>query len=287
MSAAAQPFFNRKFAEFFGYVAALDVILQTMKRTASVLAAAALLLAPAAFGAGTPRLILLAQENLDLNADPASPAVVFGMKKGDADPTWDVFAGNVEEGDLKGIVSWQLQLFNSTEKEVAYVQGRGAPPPLINWYGLTNDGYLLPNGFYKARLIWIDESRAVRKTAPISTSLMTLDEMRDFLGTDVTLSHVDAGLIIRIVEGVLFPPGRSNIEPASLPVLAKIALFLKSHPRNQLVVEGFADSQGSGGVNAVVSANRAKAVYDYLLSKGIDPTRALSGTRSRRPHRLQ
>ena len=241
---------------------------------ASALAAVALIFASAAFGAGTPRLILLAQENLDLNSDPTSPSVIFGMKKGDADPTWDVFAGNIEAGDLKGIVSWQLQLFNSNEKEVAYVQGRGAPPPLINWYGLTNEGYLLPNGFYKARLIWMDESRGVRKTAPISTSLMTLDEMRDFLGANVTLSHVDSGLVIRIVEGMLFPSGASKIDPASLPVLAKIALFLKSHPRNQLVVEGFADSQGSGGVNALVSANRAKAVYAYLVSMGIDPTRA-------------
>ncbi|MFI5349015.1 MAG: OmpA family protein [Elusimicrobiota bacterium] len=241
---------------------------------ASALAAVALLFASAAFGAGTPRLILLAQENLDLNSDPTSPSVIFGMKKGDADPTWDVFASNIEAGDLKGIVSWQLQFFNSSEKEVAYVQGRGAPPPLINWYGLTNEGYLLPNGFYKARLIWMDESRGVRKTAPISTSLMTLDEMRDFLGANVTLSHVDSGLVIRIVEGMLFPSGASKIDPASLPVLAKIALFLKSHPRNQLVVEGFADSQGSGGVNALVSANRAKAVYAYLVSMGIDPTRA-------------
>ena len=245
-----------------------------MQRFASSLAAAALLSATAAFGAGTPRLLLRAEENLDLNADPTSPAVVFGLKKGDADPTWDVFASDLADGDLKGIVSWQLQFFNSTEKEVGYVQGRGAPPSIINWYGLSNEGYLLPNGFYKARLIWMDESRGVRKTAPISTSLMTLDEMRDFLGENVTLSYVDSGLIIRIVEGMLFPSGASKIEPASLPVLAKIALFLKSHPRNQLVVEGFADSQGSGGVNALVSANRAKAVYSYLVGMGIDPTRA-------------
>ena len=245
-----------------------------MQRFASSLAAAALLSATAAFGAGTPRLLLRAEENLDLNADPTSPAVVFGLKKGDADPTWDVFASDLADGDLKGIVSWQLQFFNSTEKEVGYVQGRGAPPSIINWYGLSNEGYLLPNGFYKARLIWMDESRGVRKTAPISTSLMTLDEMRDFLGENVTLSYVDSGLIIRIVEGMLFPSGASKIEPASLPVLAKIALFLKSHPRNQLVVEGFADAQGSGGVNALVSANRAKAVYAYLLSQGIDPARA-------------
>ena len=238
-------------------------------------ASVALASAPPAFAAApeTPRLLLQAQENLSLNEDPTRAAVSFSLKKGDVDPAWDVFASDVQDGDLRGIVSWQLQLFDSDEKKVGYVQGRGEPPRTIDWFGLSDEGNLLPSGFYKARLIWIDESRTVRKTAPISTSLLTLDAMRDFLGASVTLSYIDEGLIIRIVEGMLFPTGRTEIQPESLPILAKIALFLKSHPRNQLVVEGYTDSMGTGSVNDRISSRRAKAVYAYLLGAGIDPAR--------------
>jgi outer membrane protein OmpA-like peptidoglycan-associated protein len=254
-------------------------MVELIMRRHSLLLAVAIAVATSSSAIGaeraTPRLLLQALENVDLNLDPTQAAVIFSLKKGDVDPAWDIFASDVQDGDLAGVVSWQLQLFNSNEMKVGYVQGRGAPPRAINWFGASEDGSLLPNGFYKARLIWIDETRKVRKTDAITTGLITLDEMRDFLGPNVTLSYVDEGLIIRIVEGMLFPSGRTDIEPQSLPTLAKIAQFLKSHPHNRLVVDGFTDSVGAADVNGVISSKRAKAVYTYLLQAGIEPDRAI------------
>ena len=44
---------------------------------------------------------------------------------------------------------------------------------------------------------------------------------------------------------------------------------LKKYPKNNIIVAGHADSTGSEEYNKVLSTNRAKAVYDYLIGNGL------------------
>jgi OOP family OmpA-OmpF porin len=49
--------------------------------------------------------------------------------------------------------------------------------------------------------------------------------------------------------------------------------ILKKHPEIKIVIEGHTDSIGTIPYNQKLSERRAKAVYDYFISKGIDPSR--------------
>ena len=46
-------------------------------------------------------------------------------------------------------------------------------------------------------------------------------------------------------------------------------MLLKENPAMRIEVSGHTDSEGSPQANQVLSENRAKAVFDYLISKEI------------------
>jgi flagellar motor protein MotB len=223
--------------------------------------------------ADAPRLILGAQVDLNLDRDPSRPPAVFSLMVGDAGFPDSLFTRAAAAKDVRGIKTWQLQVFDSADKKVSFVQGRGEPPPKIAWSGLSREGAMLDNGFYSARLVWKDGAEAVHETPSVSVSLLTLGQMRDFLGPQVSLNYVDPGLVIRIVEGLLFSSGQWKIQQQSEPVLDKIAIFLNAHPGNKLIIQGYSDSQGSTEMNGLISRNRALAVYEHLLARRIDPAR--------------
>ena len=62
----------------------------------------------------------------------------------------------------------------------------------------------------------------------------------------------------------------------SYKVLDDVAAVLKSYPYYSLDLRGHTDSQGDEKMNHDLSHNRAKACYDYLISKGIAASRLTS-----------
>jgi OOP family OmpA-OmpF porin len=51
------------------------------------------------------------------------------------------------------------------------------------------------------------------------------------------------------------------------------ALTLLDNPDRVVEVAGHTDSQGDSGINAELSQNRAVAVRDYLIARGVAPSR--------------
>jgi outer membrane protein OmpA-like peptidoglycan-associated protein len=49
--------------------------------------------------------------------------------------------------------------------------------------------------------------------------------------------------------------------------------YLNEHPNMKIELQGHTDAQGDAAHNLELSKNRAKAVMDYLISKGIDSNR--------------
>ena len=83
----------------------------------------------------------------------------------------------------------------------------------------------------------------------------------------------------RIVLGerIYFEHGRGRILPVSFPILDALADRLKPAPQIELIqIEGHTDSVGSREVNQRLSAFRARAVRDYLISKGVPPARLVA-----------
>jgi OOP family OmpA-OmpF porin len=73
-----------------------------------------------------------------------------------------------------------------------------------------------------------------------------------------------------------FETGRSDIKPASQKIIDQVVEMLNSNPVLKVSIEGHTDNAGNSGSNQTLSENRAKAVMNAIISKGIDKTRLLS-----------
>ena len=63
-------------------------------------------------------------------------------------------------------------------------------------------------------------------------------------------------------------------------LLNEIAEYIKSQPESKWRIEGYMDNQGSASLLKKLSLNRAKAVYDYLVSEGLSANQfTVSGLR--------
>ncbi len=72
---------------------------------------------------------------------------------------------------------------------------------------------------------------------------------------------------------ISFDVGKANITPNSYPFLDEIAAALGARPQLTVIVEGHTDNTGSRATNMDLSQRRAQAVVDYLVGKGVSPSR--------------
>jgi len=72
---------------------------------------------------------------------------------------------------------------------------------------------------------------------------------------------------------VQFENGKDVLEESSVNILDQIASIMKNYPAYHLVISGHTDSEGDENDNLRLSENRAKACFEYLLSKEIAAAR--------------
>jgi outer membrane protein OmpA-like peptidoglycan-associated protein len=75
------------------------------------------------------------------------------------------------------------------------------------------------------------------------------------------------------LRGVLFDAGSAALKAKAEADLDGVARSLRSNPHVRLSIEGHADSSGTNARNEQLSKARADAVRDYLVSKGVAPSR--------------
>jgi len=78
---------------------------------------------------------------------------------------------------------------------------------------------------------------------------------------------------IQLLEAIKFDTGKSTIKPESFPILDEVVDVLKSRPDVRMGVYGHTDSHGSRALNTQLSKDRARAVVNYLIGKGIEKKR--------------
>lgn len=89
---------------------------------------------------------------------------------------------------------------------------------------------------------------------------------------DIPLIPVRVGERV-ILRNVFFDTDKYILKPKSHTELNKLLIFLRKYPKVKIELSGHTDNQGTEKHNQELSENRAKAVYDYLLEKGINPKR--------------
>src|SRR6476661_3379131 len=76
-----------------------------------------------------------------------------------------------------------------------------------------------------------------------------------------------------ILEGVNFATGKAELTPESQAILDGVAESLVANEEIKVQVGGHTDNTGSAAVNKRLSAARANAVREYLVSKGVATNR--------------
>lgn len=92
-------------------------------------------------------------------------------------------------------------------------------------------------------------------------------------GAEVT--RIGEGINVTFTEdaGVYFDTNKSSVKGTSATTLDKLAGIFKEYPKSVILVEGHTDSAGPEDYNMKLSQQRAESVTNYLISKGISPTR--------------
>ncbi|MDB0011715.1 OmpA family protein [Crocinitomicaceae bacterium] len=76
-----------------------------------------------------------------------------------------------------------------------------------------------------------------------------------------------------ILKNVFFDLGKATLRPESGVELNKLVEFLLANPTIHIELGGHTDTRGDANDNMVLSTNRAKAVYDYIVNRGITAKR--------------
>lgn len=75
------------------------------------------------------------------------------------------------------------------------------------------------------------------------------------------------------LEPVYFTFGSAALDPADMEQLGETANWLRSHPDQQVVIEGHTDAVGPSQYNVTLGEQRARAVRDYLIQLGVGEER--------------
>ncbi len=72
-----------------------------------------------------------------------------------------------------------------------------------------------------------------------------------------------------VLKNVFFDTGSAELRSESYPELLHLKDLLEKHPTLRIRINGHTDNVGNDADNMRLSQNRAKAVYDFLITKGI------------------
>jgi outer membrane protein OmpA-like peptidoglycan-associated protein len=85
---------------------------------------------------------------------------------------------------------------------------------------------------------------------------------------EVPLTPIKPGERV-VLKNVFFETNKFDLKPQSIVELNKLKQFLESNPSVKIELSGHTDNVGDKAKNKTLSENRAKAVFDYLISQGV------------------
>jgi outer membrane protein OmpA-like peptidoglycan-associated protein len=167
--------------------------------------------------------------------------------------------GKIFDNLSKEALNAQIQITNLTNRQIIYDEVADlesgeflAALPAGKSYGLTvsKEGYL----FYSQNF------------TPIGNM-----ENKPF-NLDVYLQKIEVGKMV-ILNNVFFETNQYNLLPESMTELQQLILFLRENPTISIEIGGHTDKIGEDQSNLILSTNRAKIVYEYLIKNKIPLTK--------------
>ena len=89
---------------------------------------------------------------------------------------------------------------------------------------------------------------------------------------NLQLRQTESGVVVTLGD-VLFESGETQLREEAMASLVEVVDLLQSEPDKMIRIEGHTDSTGDSETNLEISALRASAVLDALVSLGVDAAR--------------
>ncbi len=132
--------------------------------------------------------------------------------------------------------------------------------PLGKNYGF----YISKKGYYPLSAN-IDLRNKEKKSLKIHKSFKMIP-VRELLSGDVSIK----------LNNIFFDTDKYDLKPESYPELNRLADFIKQHPDIKIEIAGHTDNVGTAEYNKTLSEKRAKAVKDYLVKQGCNPSQLIT-----------
>ncbi len=87
--------------------------------------------------------------------------------------------------------------------------------------------------------------------------------------------ETNRGLVLTL-GNVLFDLNKADLKPGGMRTIKKLAEFMQSDPKRNVMIEGYTDSTGTAAYNEKLSLKRAESVRDALVNDGINPQRIVT-----------
>jgi len=101
---------------------------------------------------------------------------------------------------------------------------------------------------------------------------LTAGTAKDPFKKNVEMHQIKEGERV-VLKNVFFETNKFDLKPKSKVELNKLVDFLTKNPTVTIELSGHTDNVGNSKANQILSDNRAKAVYNYLIEKGITTER--------------
>lgn len=111
------------------------------------------------------------------------------------------------------------------------------------------------------------ESARAQADAEQAKNAALLKELSDLKG-----QQTNRGLVLTVGD-VLFATGKAEVAAGGMRSIDKLAEWLKKNPTRNLLIEGHTDNTGPEDFNQKLSQQRAEAVRDQLVSRGVPADR--------------
>ena len=124
-----------------------------------------------------------------------------------------------------------------------------------------------------------EKPKTVTTTAPVTTTATAPSTSPSVPPASTTLPPVgivpgsQQDFVVNVGDRVYFDTDQSTIRSDAQSVLAAQAAWLVRYPAVKIRIEGNADERGTREYNFALGARRAQAVSDFLVSKGVVPSR--------------
>lgn len=152
-----------------------------------------------------------------------------------------------------------IDLSTGNEIGVAKSNPKTGEFTIILPYGKSYAFKATENGFYSVNeSIDLSDTKAYRE-----------------INKNLLLSPIETGQVIRI-NNIFFETAKSILKQESYYELENLFKLLKDNPTMEIEINGHTDNIGNTEYNLVLSKERAQAVVDYLVTKGISNSRLKS-----------